>query len=124
MSRETSTFYARAVGLLRRLPVPLSLCAAQALAQEAGKAPQGAEQDEEVVTVRSQLVNIDVVVRDGKGKGVTDLKAEDFVVVEDGANAFKKLAVLAAAAFAVLCTVGPPRAASYTNLSARRPAPL
>src|SRR5215211_7544987 len=84
MSRETSTFHARAPGRLRRLLVLLSLCAAQALAQEAGKAPPGAEQDEEVVTVKSQLVNIDVVVRDRKGKYVTDLKAEDFVVVENG----------------------------------------
>jgi VWFA-related protein len=64
--------------------VPLSLCAAQALAQEAGKAPQDAGQNDEVVTVRSQLVNIDVVVRDKRGKYVTDLKAEDFNVVENG----------------------------------------
>jgi VWFA-related protein len=80
MSHETSTFKPRAAGVLRRLLVLLSLCAAQALAQEAGKAPQ----DEEVVKVRSQLVNIDVVVRDRKGKYVTDLKAEDFAVIENG----------------------------------------
>jgi VWFA-related protein len=80
MSRETSTFKTRAYRLL----MLLSLCAAQALAQEAGKAQQAVGQDEEVVTVRSQLVNIDVVVRDRKGKYLTDLKAEDFVVVENG----------------------------------------
>lgn len=84
MSRETSTLHARAAALPRRLLLILSLCAAQAVAQEAGRAPQAAGQDEEVVTVRSQLVNIDAVVRDGKGRYVTDLKAEDFVVVENG----------------------------------------
>lgn len=72
-------------GLLRYLLVIIALCAAQSLAQEPGKTPQTAEeQDEEVVTVKSQLVNIDVVVKDKKGKYVTDLKAEDFTVVENG----------------------------------------
>src|ERR687893_385493 len=73
MSRETSTLKTRAVGLL----LLFSLCAAQAPAQTAA-------QDEDVVTIRSQLVNIDAVVKDGKGKYVTDLKAEDFAVVENG----------------------------------------
>jgi VWFA-related protein len=84
MSHQALTFKTRAYGLLRHMLVLLFLCAAQALAQEAGKAPQDAGQDEEVVTVRSQLVNIDVVVRDKRGKYVTDLKAEDFNVVENG----------------------------------------
>lgn len=73
MSHATSTFNRRAARLL----LVLSFCAAQAPAQEVG-------QDEEVVTVKSQLVNLDVVVRDKKGKYVTDLKAEDFAVVENG----------------------------------------
>ena len=34
------------------------------------------------VTIRSQLVNLDVVVKDGKGRYVTDLKAEDFEVYD------------------------------------------
>ncbi|HEX7313079.1 MAG TPA: VWA domain-containing protein [Pyrinomonadaceae bacterium] len=77
MSRDSSTRRARASCLLPRLLVLVSLCAAQALAQEA-------VQDDEVVTIKSQLVNIDVVVKDKRGKFVTDLKAEDFVVVENG----------------------------------------
>lgn len=84
MFHAASTFHARAAGQFPRLLVILLLCAAQTLAQETGKAPRAAEQDEEVVTVRSQLVNLDVVVKDNKGKYVTDLKAEDFVVVENG----------------------------------------
>jgi len=41
-------------------------------------------QDEEVVKVKSNLVNIDVIVKDKKGKYISDLKAEDFVVTENG----------------------------------------
>lgn len=77
MFRNSSTHRAGASCLLTCLLVLLPLCAAQALAQDAG-------QDEEVVTVKSQLVNIDVVVKDKRGKFVTDLKPEDFVVVENG----------------------------------------
>jgi VWFA-related protein len=42
------------------------------------------QQDEEVVRVRSNLVNIDVIVKDTKGKYIPDLKAEDFTIVENG----------------------------------------
>jgi VWFA-related protein len=41
-------------------------------------------QDDEVVKVKSNLVNIDVIVKDKKGKYISDLKAEDFVVTENG----------------------------------------
>ena len=41
-------------------------------------------QEEEVVKVKSNLVNIDVMVKDKKGKYVSDLKAEDFTIVENG----------------------------------------
>ena len=44
----------------------------------------GHAQDDEVVRVKSNLVNIDVIVKDKKGKYVSDLKAEDFVVTENG----------------------------------------
>ena len=40
--------------------------------------------EDEVVRVKSNLVNIDVMVKDKKGKYVSDLKAEDFTVVENG----------------------------------------
>ena len=43
-----------------------------------------AAQDDEVVRVKSNLVNIDVLVKDKKGKYVADLKAEDFTVFENG----------------------------------------
>jgi VWFA-related protein len=40
--------------------------------------------DDDVVRVKSNLVNIDLIVKDKKGKYVSDLKAEDFTVVENG----------------------------------------
>ena len=41
-------------------------------------------QDDDVVRVKSNLVNIDVIVKDKKGKYVSDLKAEDFTITENG----------------------------------------
>lgn len=41
-------------------------------------------QDDDVVKVKSNLVNIDVIVKDKKGKYIADLKAEDFVITENG----------------------------------------
>lgn len=43
-----------------------------------------AAQDDDVVKVKSNLVNIDVLVKDKKGKYVPDLKAEDFAIFENG----------------------------------------
>ena len=45
---------------------------------------QQQQSDDDVVRVKSNLVNIDVIVKDKKGKYVPDLKAEDFTVVENG----------------------------------------
>ncbi|MDT5061394.1 MAG: hypothetical protein QOH63_1853 [Acidobacteriota bacterium] len=76
-----------ATRLLWRLLVILSLClyAAQAKSQEANSAQKKPDEDDvEVLRVKSNLVNIDVMVKDKKGKYVTDLKAEDFTVFENG----------------------------------------
>jgi VWFA-related protein len=43
-----------------------------------------AQEQEDVVKVKSNLVNIDVIVKDKKGKYVSDLKPEDFTISEDG----------------------------------------
>ncbi|MGH9874722.1 MAG: VWA domain-containing protein [Pyrinomonadaceae bacterium] len=48
------------------------------------KPPKSAENQDEVIKVTSNLVSLDVIVKDKKGKPVTDLKAEDFVVSENG----------------------------------------
>jgi VWFA-related protein len=57
------------------------LYAAQAQSQE-GKETQKSQ--DEVLTLKAHLVNIDVMVKDKKGKYVTDLKAEDFTILENG----------------------------------------
>lgn len=44
----------------------------------------GHAQDDDVVKVKSNLVNIDVIVKDKKGKYLSDLKPEDFVITENG----------------------------------------
>ena len=41
-------------------------------------------QDDDVVRVKSNLVNIDVIVKDKKGRYVSNLKAEDFTITENG----------------------------------------
>ncbi len=55
-------------------------------------APRAQSQDsrqknqDDVISLKAHLVNIDVMVKDKKGKYITDLKAEDFTVVENGAQ--------------------------------------
>src|SRR2546428_2154050 len=40
--------------------------------------------DQDVIKVTSNLVSLDVIVKDKKGKAITDLKTEDFTVSENG----------------------------------------
>src|ERR1700694_5029944 len=40
--------------------------------------------EDDVIRVTSNFVNLDVMVKDKKGKAITDLKAEDFVLSENG----------------------------------------
>ena len=46
--------------------------------------PPKPQDDEDVIKVKSNLVNIDVLVKDKKGKYISDLKAEDFTISENG----------------------------------------
>ena len=41
---------------------------------------------DEAITLKAHLVSLDVIVKDGKGKYVTDLKPEDFTIIENGAR--------------------------------------
>ncbi len=59
--------------------VSLMLLAVPAYAQNPPK-----PQDDDIVKVKSNLVNIDVIVKDKKGKIISDLKAEDFTISENG----------------------------------------
>jgi VWFA-related protein len=53
-------------------------------APAATQAQQPAYETSTVLKVKSRLVVVDVVARDGKGVPITDLKQEDFTVLEDG----------------------------------------
>ena len=46
--------------------------------------PPKPQDDEDVLRIKSNLVNIDVIVKDKKGKYISDLKAEDFTISENG----------------------------------------
>ena len=63
------------------LVIALCLFAPQAQSQDGKQKSQ-----DEVVSLKAHLVNIDVMVKDKKGKYITDLKAEDFTIVENGAQ--------------------------------------
>src|SRR5260370_7456747 len=40
--------------------------------------------DDDVIKVTANLVSLDAIVKDKKGKAITDLKPEDFTVFENG----------------------------------------
>src|SRR5436190_14760478 len=60
----------------------LCLFVAAAQSQEKKEPKKSAEDD--VVKINSNLVSLDVIVKDKKGKAITDLKPEEFTVSENG----------------------------------------
>src|SRR5215216_836369 len=54
------------------------LCGVNAQSQDTQKG------QDEVVTLKARLITTDVMVKDKKGKYITDLKAEDFAIFENG----------------------------------------
>jgi len=72
-------------GLVLRLllTLGLGLSSLPAQSQEKKETKKGAEEDD-VVKVTSNLVNLDVIVKDKKGKAITDLKPDDFTITENG----------------------------------------
>lgn len=59
------------------------LAAIPVRSQDKKQTRSGAD-DDDVIKVTSNLVSLDVIVKDKKGKAITDLKPEDFTVVENG----------------------------------------
>lgn len=53
--------------------------------QDKTQTKKGSDEDD-IIKFNSNLVNLDVTVKDKKGKVVTDLKPEDFTVIENGVN--------------------------------------
>ena len=74
----------------RRIEKFLSLLATAAVffvalpAQSQDKKQTRTSADEDVIKINSGLVNLDVIVKDKKGRAITDLKPEDFTVFENG----------------------------------------
>src|SRR5947208_11069632 len=67
----------------------LSLLAASAvllavIAVDSQDKKQTKSADDDVIKINSNLVSLDVIVKDKKGKAITDLKPEDFTVSENG----------------------------------------
>src|SRR5438874_8040293 len=65
--------------------VTIMLCVLVVLAQsQEKKETKKSADDDDVIKVTSNLVSLDVIVKDKKGKAITDLKPEDFTVYENG----------------------------------------
>ena len=70
----------RCLGLLTTALMFLAALPVQS--QDKKQTGTGANQD--VIKINSNLVSVDVIVKDKKGKAITDLKPEDFIVSENG----------------------------------------
>jgi VWFA-related protein len=66
------------------LALALALACLSSSAADARLRQQPSDDGDDGVTLKARLVDIDVMVRDKKGRFVTDLKPEDFTVVENG----------------------------------------
>jgi VWFA-related protein len=64
--------------------VPILLCVLVVSAQSQEKKEPTKTTDNDVIKVTANLVSLDVIVKDKKGRVITDLKPEDFTVFENG----------------------------------------
>jgi VWFA-related protein len=83
MHDHSSLLTNRPAGLCFNLLLSCAIFLAAIPVHTQNKDPQKPDQDE-VIKVTSNLVNFDVMVKDKKGKAITDLKAEDFSLFENG----------------------------------------
>ena len=88
MRHKKSSFRQRKFRELVHLLAILAICLTgipiRLTAQSQEKPATKKSDDDEIVRVNSNLVNVDVTVKDKKGKVVRDLKAEDFTITENG----------------------------------------
>jgi VWFA-related protein len=70
--------------VLRLLVTSTVFLAAIPLQSQDKKQSKTSADDDDVIKVTSNLVSLDVIVKDKKGKPITDLKPEDFTVSENG----------------------------------------
>ena len=74
------TALARFMSFGLMLTLNVTLLSAQSQQKPQNKKPD----DEDTIRVNANLVNVDVIVKDKKGKFVKDLKRDDFVITENG----------------------------------------
>src|SRR5882672_8781791 len=74
----------RWTGACLSLIVTLAVFLAAIAVQSQDKKQTKSTDDDDVIKVTSNLVSLDVIVRDKKGKPLTDLKPEDFTISENG----------------------------------------
>ena len=84
MRHHNSSLKQRWVGACLSLFVTSAVFLAAIPVQSQDKKQTKSADDEDVIKVTSNLVSLDVIVRDKKGKTLTDLRAEDFTVFENG----------------------------------------
>src|SRR5436853_6923104 len=82
MHHQNTFLKNRSTGMCLNLLVTCAVLLAVIPVQSQDKKQNKTDQD--VIKVTSNLVSLDVIVKDKRGKPVTDLKAEDFTVSENG----------------------------------------
>src|SRR2546421_3429416 len=83
MHHQNPVMKVRRIVTALNILVPIAFLLAAIPAQSQDKPPTKSD-DQDVIKITSNLVSLDVIVKDKKGKPVTDLKAEDFTVSENG----------------------------------------
>src|SRR5256884_2696632 len=83
MRQQNPVMKVRRIVTALNILVPIAFLLAAIPAQSQDKPPTKSD-DQDVIKITSNLVSLDVIVKDKKGKPVTDLKAEDFTVTENG----------------------------------------
>ena len=83
MRQQNPVMKVRRIVTALNILVPIAFLLAAIPAQSQDKPPTKSD-DQDVIKITSNLVSLDVIVKDKKGKPVTDLKAEDFTVSENG----------------------------------------
>src|ERR1700730_6773236 len=81
------SFNAITITLFRRLPIGLLVLLAvffQPAQGQSQKSKDGQKNQDEAIKLKTNLTALDVMVKDNKGKYITDMKAEDFTIFENG----------------------------------------
>src|SRR5258708_5754260 len=84
MSHHLNPILRRRTGLILNLFVILAVFVAAIPVQTQDKKQTQSADDDDVIKVTSNLVNLEVIVKDKKGKAITDLKPGEFSISENG----------------------------------------